>query len=272
MQNLDRLLAVAREAVEVATHHILSHPPGRLTTKGDRDMASEVDYAVERRLRDLLAERTPDIGFLGEEDGGADTDGAATWVLDPVDGTANFVRGLPLCAVSLGLAEHGRAVLGVVSLPYLGWTYWAADGAGAWRDGTAISASTVDTLTEAMVSVGDFGVGPGVTDRNAVQLALTADLAAGAQRIRMVGSAAIDLVGVASGALDACVAFSNKPWDTVAGVAIAREAGARVVDAHGHPHMLDSAATIAAAPALVDEILARVAAAGAHRTGQPVSS
>ncbi|MGA8112430.1 MAG: inositol monophosphatase [Actinocatenispora sp.] len=267
MLNLAELLPVAREAADLGARHIRTHPPGRLTAKGDRDMASEVDYAVERALRRLLAERTPQIGFLGEEDGGSDLGRDATWVLDPLDGTANFVRGLPLCAVSLGLAYQGRAVLGVVALPYLDRTYWGGEGLGAWQDGRPAAPSAVTSLPEAMVALGDYGVGPGVAARNGVQLALTGALAGSAQRVRMLGSAAIDLVSVASGALDACIAFSNKPWDMMAGVAIARAAGASVVDADGTPHTFDSAATIAAPPGLVDQVLAAIAAARAGGSG-----
>jgi len=254
--DLAALLVIARDAVTAAARYVCDHPPASVTGKGDRDMVSDTDLAVESRVRELLAARTPGIGLLGEEGGGPAFGDAPVWVLDPVDGTANFVRGLPLCAVSLGLVHRRRAVLGAIALPYLDRCYWAADGHGAWRDGVPIGPAPLTDLSDALVSVGDFGVAAGTKARNARQLALIDRLAARAQRVRMVGSAALDLLWVADGGLGASVALANKPWDTAAGVAIAREAGCTVTDAHGRPHTVDSAETVAAAPGLAADIAA----------------
>jgi myo-inositol-1(or 4)-monophosphatase len=102
--DLLRLLAVATEAVALARDIVLSRKPGVVTAKGDRDIAPEVDYAVEKAVRSFLADRTPEINFLGEEEGrSAGRSDELLWVLDPIDGTADFVRGIPLSAVSLGL-------------------------------------------------------------------------------------------------------------------------------------------------------------------------
>jgi myo-inositol-1(or 4)-monophosphatase len=101
-------------------------------------MTTAVDLAVERMVREFLREATPTIGFLGEEEGGADAQ--TRWVLDPIDGTANFARGLPLNGVSLALLHETHAVLGVITLPFLDLRYWAADGLGAWRNCQPITA------------------------------------------------------------------------------------------------------------------------------------
>jgi myo-inositol-1(or 4)-monophosphatase len=100
-QDQRHYLAIARRAAAEAAEVIRTHAPGRLTEKGDRDPVSEVDLAVERFVRDFLHNKTPEIGFLGEEEGGNSSGHELLWVLDPIDGTVNFLHGSPLCAVSL---------------------------------------------------------------------------------------------------------------------------------------------------------------------------
>jgi myo-inositol-1(or 4)-monophosphatase len=250
------LMSLALSAVDRAVEVIRTSRPGLVTTKGDRDMASEVDYRVEREVRAWLAGQAPDIGFLGEEQGGS---GSATrfWVLDPVDGTANFVHGIPLCAVSLALIEHDIPTLGVIDLPLLdGNRYTVQRGAGAYSNGRRIRVNQVDVLHDAIVSIGDYAVGADAERKNRLRLAVTEQLAARAQRVRMLGTAAVDLAWVADGKLDASIILANKPWDTAAGALLAQEAGARVIGRDGAAHSLESDATIACAPGLVDEITA----------------
>lgn len=250
------LVPAALEAAALAGDLIRSRRPGTLTAKGDRDMASELDFAVERAVRAHLRRRTPDVAVLGEEEGVTGRyDGDLLWALDPIDGTANFVHGMPLTGVSLGLLRGDRPVLGVIDLPFLGARYWAVEHAGAYEGDRRISASRTGGLREAIVAIGDYAVGVGAEEKNVLRLALTERLAGRVQRVRMLGSAAIDLAWVAEGKLDACVALSNNPWDTAAGVVIAREAGAVVVDLDGSDHTSASAATIAVAPRLAGELL-----------------
>ncbi len=256
MRDLADLLDIASQAVDVARDLVLSQPPGTVTSKGERDMATEVDYAVELAVRTLLAERTPDIAFLGEEEGTAEAvKGRPVWALDPVDGTANFIHEVPLCGVSLGLIRDGAPVLGVIDLPFLQTRYTAIERDGAYANGQPIRVRTTSTLSEAIVGLGDYAVGAAYEHNNSPQLAITRELAHRAQRVRMFGSAAVDLAWVASGRLDAIIMLSNKPWDTAAGVAIAREAGARVVDADGSEHTFQSTVTIATSPALYDAVI-----------------
>jgi myo-inositol-1(or 4)-monophosphatase len=250
------LVPVALEAVALAGDLIRSRRPGTLTAKGDRDMASELDFAVERAVRARLRLRTPEVAVLGEEEGVTGRyDGDLLWALDPIDGTANFVHGMPLAGVSLGLLRGDRPVLGAIDLPFLGARYWAVEHAGAYEGDRRIFASRTGGLREAIVAIGDYAVGAGAEERNTPRLALTERLAGRVQRVRMLGSAAIDLAWVAEGKLDACVTLSNNPWDTAAGVVIAREAGAVVIDLDGSDHTAASAATIAVAPRVAGELL-----------------
>ncbi|MEV6690352.1 inositol monophosphatase family protein [Micromonospora sp. NPDC051196] len=255
MSDYAEYLAVAVEAVRRAANAMRHQPPGALTSKGDRDVASELDYAIERDVRAFLSTETPDIGFLGEEEGRT---GSASlhWILDPIDGTSNYVRGLPLCAVSLGLAHGDESVAGAIELPFLSVRYTAAQGSGAHANGKRITVSDTASVSQALVAVGDYAVGPAAEDRNRLRLALTAQLAAEVQRIRMTGSAALDLAWLAEGKLDAALTLSNHPWDMAAGVVIAREAGAVVIDGDGSQHDAGSAVTLAVTPALTDAVLA----------------
>ncbi|GAA1395148.1 inositol monophosphatase family protein [Pseudonocardia kongjuensis] len=254
MTTASDLLGIGQAAMKIALDVIASRDPGRVTLKSDRDIASEVDYAVENQLREFLANETPHIGFLGEEEGESD-DRETLWVLDPVDGTANFVRGLPLYAVSLALVEDGQPVVGLISLPAISLHYTATQHGGARCNGETIRSRPTASLQDAMVSLGDYAVGDDATEKNVDRLAITSRLAERVERIRMVGSAAADLAWVAHGKLDATVILANKPWDTAAGSLLVREAGALVVDRHGEPHSLTSTSTVALSPELYGDLL-----------------
>lgn len=261
MTDLTRLLTIAHDAVDIAHEIMLTRTPGHVTPKGDRDMASDLDYAIERRLREQLDLRTPSIGFLGEEAGRTGASGDLMWTLDPIDGTANFIHGSPLCGVSLALVDGNVPVLGVIDLPFLGTRYSARRGAGADCDRKPIRVSARSSLADAIVAIGDYAVGADAAERNEPRFAITRYLAGSVQRVRMHGSAAIDLAWLAAGNVDAVVMMSNKPWDTAAGVAIAREAGARVTDADGVEHEMASLSTVGANPGLLPKIVEAVAEA-----------
>jgi len=253
MSDLAKYLTAAHNAIDVADAILQASRDQSVAFKGDRDPVTETDLAIERAMRDSLHRTTPEAGFLGEETGGS-TDGLA-WVLDPIDGTANFTHGVPLTAVSLALLDHGEPVIGLIATQVEGVRYAAVRGQGATRGGDPIRASACTQLRSAMIAMGDYATGPEAAARNETRLRITAVLAARAQRVRMLGSAAIDLAWVAAGKLDASVMLSNKPWDTAAGVLLAREAGARVTDLDGQNHELASTATIAAASGISDQLL-----------------
>jgi myo-inositol-1(or 4)-monophosphatase len=257
-QDQRHYLAVARRAVGEAAELVRTHAPGKLTEKGDRDPASEVDLAVERFVRDFLHNKTPEIAFLGEEEGGQPTGHGLLWMLDPIDGTVNFLHGLPLCAVSLSLCDANTAVVAVVDLPFIGTQYTALLGQGAYADDKRLRASQTSTLANALISIDQYAFGEDAERKNRWRLRLTERLAHDAQRVRMLGASAIDLAWTAEGRLDACIILGNKPWDTSAGVLIAREAGARVLDHDGSDHTQQSLSTIAVTPTLEAELIAAV--------------
>ncbi|MET8119981.1 inositol monophosphatase family protein [Micromonospora sp. NPDC005189] len=249
------LLPLAHEAIDLAHNLMRTLRPGALTFKGDRDMASELDYAIEQQVREHLAAKAPDIGFLGEEYGASGDTSQLTWALDPVDGTVNFIHGSPLCAISLGLIHRTHPVLGIVDLPFLGTRYHAARGHGAYANNQRIHASRVTDLQDAVVAIGDYAVGAEASRKNTERLAITEQLAQHVQRIRMHGSAAIDLAWLAQGRIDAFIMLDNKPWDTAAGVVVAQEAGAEVVDIDGTHHSVHAVATVASNDLLLPPVL-----------------
>ena len=270
------LLPVAFHAADTASEMMRTQRPTSITEKSDRDLVSDVDLAIERAIRDYLHEATPSIGFLGEEEGRTGDPGSGwLWTLDPIDGTSNFAHGLPLCATSLALLRDGRPVLAVIDAPFLGQRFHAIEGHGAYTGTRPMKASTTDRLRDAVVAIGDYAVGNGADRKNEIRLAATIQLAARVHRVRMLGTAALDLAWVADGRLDASVTLGNQPWDTAAGVLLAREAGAMVVDANGSPHDLDSAATIAAPAPLLSQLIPLIRAAdltGSQDTPVPYKS
>jgi myo-inositol-1(or 4)-monophosphatase len=261
--------ATARRAVAEAAELVRTHTPGKLTEKGDRDPASEVDLAVERFVRDFLHNKTPEIEFLGEEEGGHLAGHGLLWMLDPIDGTVNFLHGFPLCAVSLSLFDADTVVAAVIDLPFIGTQYTAILGQGAYADNRRLRVSQTSTLANALISIDQYAFGDDAERKNRLRLRLTERLAHDAQRVRMLGASAIDLAWTAEGRLDACIMLGNKPWDTSAGVLIAREAGARVVDQDGSEHSPQSLFTIAVTPTLEAELMAAVQATLAEQRTAP---
>ena len=238
-----------------------------LTGKGDRDFATEVDLQIERSIREQLAAAAPGIPVLGEEEGGEAKVADTCWVLDPIDGTINYAHDSPLCAISLALVWDGSQRLGMVDLPLLGERYVAIAGAGAYCNGVPLSAARMKRLRDAVVGLTDFAVGLGAAAENRVHLRIVRRLAVESLRVRVHGSAALDLAWLAAGRLGATMMLSNLPWDVSAGVLVAREAGAEVYDHDGSPYGPRSRFTIASAPGVRDELVALVADALAEMEG-----
>lgn len=255
-----RFLLAAEQAVESGKQVMRSGRAhiGALIAKGDRDFATDVDLHVESAVRASLAGVTPEIPLLGEEDGGDLADAGQRWVLDPIDGTINFSKDSPLCAISLSLVVEGQPILGIVDTPFLGERFVAWNGGGAYLNGVRIGVSHVDLLAEAVVALADFKVGVGSEEENRVHLALVRRLARECLRVRMHGSAALDLAWLAAGRVHATAMLSNLPWDVTAGLLLVREAGGMVYDFDGTEHDAASRFTIASHPRLVEPVGALV--------------
>jgi myo-inositol-1(or 4)-monophosphatase len=271
--NNDELFETAWQATQIGADILASAHPQSVRKKGDRDLVTDVDLRIQRDITNYLAHATPQISIYGEESSSRPDLAAAEllWVLDPIDGTSNFVHGLPLCAVSLALLHHGEPTIALTRAPLLNRTYHAIRHHGAFLNGDPIAASGTTDLVDAIVSMGDYAVGDDASARNQRRLALTAALVPRVERIRMFGAATLDLAFLAEGATDAAIIMSNKPWDTAAGTLIAREAGATTTDANANPHTHQSTSTIATAPGITQQltgIIETISSSSAQRPRQ----
>jgi myo-inositol-1(or 4)-monophosphatase len=228
------------------------------------DPVTIVDTETERLLRERLAELRPGDPIVGEEEGGSAVGhhGKPTWVLDPIDGTVNFLYGIEAYAVSVGVQVDGRSVAGAVANVPTGEIFSAARGAGSHlrRDGasTRLRCNSVDDVSMALVGTG-FGYAP---ERRLLQAEVMARLIPGVRDVRRVGSCALDLCMVAAGRLDAYYELGVNVWDWAAGALIAEEAGARMllppVDDAGEGGLI-----VAAAPGIAEQFDDALRRAGA---------
>jgi myo-inositol-1(or 4)-monophosphatase len=206
----------------------------RIDRKGTIDLVSEVDLAVEAAVRTLIAERFPDHQVLAEEEGLGKDGGRAPaefcWVFDPLDGTTNFVHGLPIFCSSLALERDGVALVGAVLDPTRGELFTATRGGGAFLNGSPIRVSSAGDLIDAMLCTGfPYDVHEQVQEI----VGLFGRFVGRARAVRRLGSAAIDLCYVAAGRLDGFWERGLHPWDIAAGALIVQEAGGMVTGYDG---------------------------------------
>ncbi len=221
----------------------------RVTTKSTpTDLVTELDTWAESFIAAQLLAARPDDGFEGEEGQGRPGTSGVTWCVDPIDGTVNFVHGLPGFCVSIAAMVDGRAVAGVVHSPLHHDVFTATIGGGAARNGRSIECSSPVDLARSVIGTG-FAYDPARRVRQAEVLARVIGSLAD---IRRGGAAAVDLCSVACGRLDGYWEVGLNPWDHAAAGLIATEAGARVEGIAGAP--ADSRLVIAAAPAVFDAL------------------
>lgn len=222
-------LEVALRAVRAA-RPVLAGRPTDVTHKGSVDLVTDVDRRAEAAVMGVLAAEMPDVPVLGEESGGREA--STRWVLDPLDGTTNFVHGFPFYACSLALEVDGQSVVGVVlDVPRDRW-FTARRGAGAELDGSRLTVSSTDRLQGALVCTG-FPYDR--AHRAAELLRPVQRVLERCRGIRRTGAASLDLAYVACGALDAFFERDLAPWDVAAGALLVEEAGGRVTAHDGRP-------------------------------------
>lgn len=208
--------------------------------KGAADFVSEIDIAAERELLYHLQKAYPDHGFLCEESGRTGAENAEyIWVIDPLDGTSNFLRGIPHYCVSLGCLKNGKLEHAVIVDPVRREEFIASRGRGAQVNGKRIRVSARTDLRESLLGTGVPFLGHQEERAEAYGKSLIA-LSTRSMGVRRMGAAALDLAYVAAGRLDAFWELGLKPWDMAAGVLLVREAGGLVTDFSGGETFMDS--------------------------------
>jgi histidinol-phosphatase len=239
-------LVLALELADAADAISMRHFRTRLVveTKADLTPVTEADRGVETELRRLLSEARPDDAVLGEEHGLTSGTGTRRWLLDPIDGTRNFTRGIPVWGTLIALEEDGEVRVGVASAPALARRWWAERGGGAHANGDAIGVSRIERVEEAVLS---FGLGrplPRVAER--------------AWHVRGFGDLWAHML-VAEGAVDAAVdELGVGEWDLAAAQVILEEAGGRLTDFAGE-RRLDSGSAVASNGLLHSQIIEALA-------------
>ncbi len=248
MEESQQLLRFALELCDEADHIALSHfrRDLRIETKPDHSLVTQVDREIEERLRERIGKAYPAHGLLGEEFGVQAGDGETRWLIDPIDATANYVRGIPVFATLLGLEHAGEVVLGIISAPAMRERWHARRGSGAWSGTRRLRVSAISTLADAQIFYG--------SDRGGAFDGILAS----AWRSRGFG----DFWGyalVAEGAGEAMLEPEVAPWDLAAPLVLIEEAGGRFTDLRGR-RTHSGGSGLASNRLLHDTLLARLTA------------
>lgn len=242
--NLNLMIKAARKAGRSLVKDFREVENLQVSVKGAGDFVSRADIAAEKIIRDELMGARPTYGWLGEETGEADgADPTRRWIVDPLDGTTNFLHGLPHWAVSIALEHKGEVVAGVIFDPAKDEMFWAEKGQGAWRNEARIRVSGRKSMAEAVLAT---GVPFGAKTTLPATLRDLARLMPSSAGVRRWGSAALDLAYVAAGRFDAYWERELHAWDMAAGLVIVREAGGFAEAVREGREIFESGSVIAA--------------------------
>ncbi len=217
----------------------------QVSRKGPADFVSAADTKAEQVLFRELSKARPDFGFLMEEGGVVEPEGGSTsrWIIDPLDGTTNFLHGLPHFAISIAAEERGDLIAAVIFDPLRDEMFWAERGRGAYLNDKRLRVAARGKLEDALLATGIPFKGRGGYDEFEYELSAFMRQVAG---IRRFGAASLDLAYVAAGRFDGFWERNLQPWDIAAGVLLVREAGGFVTDINGGRRMLETGHLIAA--------------------------
>lgn len=215
----------------------------QISRKGPGDFVSRADKQAERVIQDELSKARPEFGFLMEESGAVDgSDGEHTWIIDPLDGTTNFLHAIPHFCISIGLRKGEEIVAGVVYQPLTDELFWAERGVGAFNRNQRLRVSGRRALEDAVVGTGIPHLGRPGHESFREQLAQITGEVGG---VRRMGAAALDLCYVAAGRFDAYWELGLEPWDVAAGIVIVQEAGGFITDLKGRRNPLSGESVLA---------------------------
>lgn len=232
---LRKFLAVAIEAAREGGAIVRAgfDQPKQVSYKGDVDLVTETDKKSEAAIVARLRREFPEHGIVAEEGGGGEGANARySWYVDPLDGTTNFAHGFPMFAVSIGLLEQGKPIVGAVLNPVSGELFSAQESAGAYLNEKRIKVSEVSSISKALLATG-FPTHKRTSNPN---IRYYWEFTLRSHGVRRAGSAALDLCSVASGRFDGFWEFGLKSWDTAAGMLIVQEAGGKISNFAGEPY------------------------------------
>ena len=263
-QLLETARAIAREAAALAAERRRGTVTVAESKSSSVDIVTAVDREIEALIRERLADRQPGDGFLGEEGGRSDRTTSLTWVVDPIDGTVNYLYDIPQYAISIAVVEgdptpgNWTELAGVVINAASGREFTATRGGGAFSGGVPLAVNRPESLGQSLLSTG-FSYSQTIRTQ---QAQVMARVMPHLRDIRRMGAASLDLTAIAAGQLDIYFERMLQPWDHAAGVLIAREAGAEIRGWNGAAPDIDW--LLAAHPEVVDEIESILVESGAH--------
>jgi myo-inositol-1(or 4)-monophosphatase len=229
---LQQVLHNAAEAGASQLRHYFNHPDLQSSYKpgGVNDLVTEADHAADAAIIQAIKATYPDHFILSEETGNVPTDSEYKWIIDPIDGTINFARGIPICCVSIGLEKAGEVIMGAVYAPFLNEYFFAEKGKGAWLNNKPIQVSGQTEVMHACLVTGfpytyiNMPNGPLECFERFIRRGIP---------VRRLGSAAIDLCWVAAGRFDGFYEHKLNAWDSAAGWLLVEEAGGKVTNFEG---------------------------------------
>jgi myo-inositol-1(or 4)-monophosphatase len=251
---INRIFQTANSAIEKATKIVMeAYSLPKITEfKGKTDLVTQTDRQSEEIIISTIKNVFPEHGIIAEESGSTNKESEYQWIIDPLDGTTNFVHGYPSFGISIGVMHHDEYLCGIVKELPAKHTYSAIKGKGAFCDGKQIHVSDVDTLDQSLLVTG-FGYEHGEKwSANMELFNQFTDITQGARRL---GAAAIDMCHVASGKVDGYWEFDIKPWDTCAGVLIIQEAGGNVTKMDGTKYSIHNPQILATNGKIHNEML-----------------
>ena len=261
-----RRYAQAAARVAVAAGTLLARHAGKArkveTKRSAIDLVTEIDRAAEQLIHRRLHRAFPEIGFLGEEQGKRREDAPARWIVDPIDGTNNFVHGFPFFGVSIGLAHRGMMLVGVIYDPMRRELFTAIKGGGATLNGRRIHVSPTRRLAHSLLSTGFSST---FLTHDQPYLGWFQRLQRCSHGVRRLGSTVLSLAAVAAGRLEGFYERDLWPWDIAAGMLLVDEAGGRVTNLAGHAPSLDQGQLVATNGSIHRELLRVLGRAGRRR-------
>ena len=252
---INSVIDISKQAGSFIREQRKTFSADKIELKGLNDLVSYVDKTAEEIIVKSLVELLPEAGFITEEKTINKTGDRYNWIIDPLDGTTNFIHGLPVFSVSIALQEYDELVLGVVYEVNMDECFYAWKGSPAYMNGNIIKASDTPTIAQSLLATGfpyyDF-------TKQAAYISLFTELMKSCHGLRRLGSAAVDLAYTACGRFDAFYEYNLNPWDVAAGVLIVRQAGGQVVNFTGGEEVLQSRELLATNGKITEEMLGAI--------------